>query len=115
MSKKASYLKEFQEKDGYKYYVDDIIAASKLQNCKVIKLKVTDIFLDYQAPCDNNLSSFIEHMERTLKADLSYPIVLGPDNFILDGKHRVAKAKFLGKKKIKAYRLKEMPTGFKIE
>lgn len=106
-------LNQSQVKDGYRYKITDLIEASK--ELKVFKLKVADIFLDYQAPNDNSLSSFIDHCKDTLNADLSYPIILAPDNFILDGKHRVAKAIIKGKKHIKAVRFEEMPDCGKYE
>lgn len=114
MNSNKEYLNGYQVKNGVAYFVKDMIAAVEEQKCKVIQLRVSDIFADYQAPCDNNILSFIEHMKDVLRAELKYPIILAPDNFILDGKHRLIKAKYLGIKYIKAYRLKEMPEGKKI-
>lgn len=100
-------LNQTQFKDNYRYKITDLIEASK--NLKVFKLKVADIFLDYNAPNGNSLSSFIDHCRDTMNANLDYPIILAPDNFILDGKHRVAKAILNNEKYIKAVRFKEMP------
>jgi hypothetical protein len=56
-----------------------------------------------------SLDSFMYHMEAIIKADLKYPIIVGPDNKILNGYHRLMKAKLNGKKKIKIVKLKEYP------
>lgn len=56
-----------------------------------------------------NLNTFMYHMENIIKADLKYPIIVGPDNQILNGYHRLMKAKLNGKKKIKIVKLKEYP------
>ena len=93
--------------DGYKYKITDLAEASK--DLEVINLKVADIFTNYEAPNDNTLLDFIEHVKRTKEANLKYPIILSPCNFILDGKHRVAKAILGGKETIKAVRFEEMP------
>lgn len=44
---------------------------------------------------------FLHHMKRVLKADLDYPIILSEERYILDGVHRLMKAKYLGVEKIK--------------
>jgi hypothetical protein len=93
--------------DEYRYQILDLIEASK--DLKIINLKVADIFANYDAPNDTSLMSFIEHCKRTTQADLSFPIILSPCNFILDGKHRLAKAILTGEKTIKAVRFKKMP------
>jgi hypothetical protein len=100
-------LNQYQYHNDSKYKVLDLIEASK--KLKVFKIKVSDIFLNYECPCDNTLSDFINHVKSVNKATFEYPIILGPDNFILDGKHRVAKAIIKNKKYIKAVRFKKMP------
>ena len=44
---------------------------------------------------------FLHHMKRVLNADLEYPIILSEEKYILDGVHRLMKAKHLGIEKIK--------------
>lgn len=96
-----------------KYYILDLIEASK--NLEVINLKVNDVYLGYMAPCEDTLISFIEHCRDTMNADLSFPIILSPENTILDGKHRLAKTILNDIEYIKAVRFKEMPDcGFKV-
>lgn len=47
----------------------------------------------------------VEHGERIMLADLFYPILLTPEGEIVDGYHRLAKARLLGVREIAALRL----------
>ncbi|MGH9028392.1 MAG: hypothetical protein ACRDV4_02085 [Acidimicrobiales bacterium] len=51
----------------------------------------------------------VEHFCLTSEADLSYPIILGPDGRVMDGMHRVARALLEGRKRINAVRLSPLP------
>jgi hypothetical protein len=44
---------------------------------------------------------YIDHYDRALKADFKFPIILSPDDKILDGNHRLLKAYIEKKDKIK--------------
>lgn len=104
------------ELNGYRYMISELIFAAKDEKLKPFELKVADIFACYEAPNENTLMSFIEHFKRVNEADLSFPIILSPDNVILDGRHRLAKAIIEEKKYIKAMRFDKMPDiGEKIE
>jgi disulfide oxidoreductase YuzD len=56
-----------------------------------------------------NNEFFLHHMERVLKADLSYPIILSEENLIFDGVHRLVKAKHLGLEYIEYVQFKKDP------
>lgn len=58
-------------------------------------------------PIDIDESS--EHWQRMLDADLDYPILIGPNNEIMDGYHRLARAFFLRKPKIKIQKFDHWP------
>ncbi len=104
----SNILNNVQEFDGYTYQVSELIEASK--GLEVIDIKVADIFLHYVAPNHKDtLVDFIVHYKRTRDANLKYPIILSPCNFILDGKHRICKALIEGKETIKAVRFTNMP------
>lgn len=45
-----------------------------------------------------NIKIFVEHMERVLEADLSFPIILDAEGNVMDGHHRLAKAALEGVK-----------------
>lgn len=104
---KDNVLHSTQVFEGYRYKITDLIQASK--DLEIFELKVADIFTNYAAPNDNSLTDFVAHCKRTNEADLSFPIILSPCNFILDGKHRLAKALITGQETIKAVRFKELP------
>lgn len=52
---------------------------------------------------------FLHHLKRVLNADLDYPIILSEERYILDGVHRLMKAKHLGIKTIKYVQFKKDP------
>lgn len=51
----------------------------------------------------------VEHLRLVQEVDLSYPVILGPGNRVMDGMHRVAKALLEGRSSITAVRLREVP------
>ena len=56
-----------------------------------------------------SLRDMVMHMRAVQAADLSYPIILDEDGEIMDGRHRIMKAMFFGKKTIKAVRFETNP------
>lgn len=56
-----------------------------------------------------------KHWKRTVDADLRYPIIIGPDNEIMDGYHRLLKAELLGKKFILIQQFKDWPEEAQID
>lgn len=57
-----------------------------------------------------NNDFFLHHMQRVLKADLSYPIILSEEELIFDGVHRLMKAKYLGLEYINCVQFIQDPT-----
>ncbi len=96
-----------QDYDDYTYNVIDLIREA--EKLKVITLKVSDIFLYYDSPSYDTFTSFVKHCEKVYNSNLKYPIILSPGNFILDGKHRLAKAIISNHETISAVRFEEMP------
>lgn len=58
----------------------------------------------------NSTDSFIWHMKRCMCADTDIPILLDDMGQVADGNHRICKAILEGKRYIKAYRMKDMPS-----
>jgi len=56
----------------------------------------------------------IEHAQRIMDADLTYPIILGADGKLMDGAHRVAKALITGQSTVGARRFKMEPAPDRI-
>ena len=93
---------------GNKCY--DVHAAINLsRDLKPKILQLQDFNIDYAAPNDKTLRSFVEHMTMVNKADLKYPIILNEDGAIIDGRHRLIKAIVLGKKTITVKRFDKDP------
>lgn len=46
----------------------------------------------------------VEHTRLMLKADLSYPVILGYDGRVMDGMHRIARALLEGRAEVSAVR-----------
>ena len=51
----------------------------------------------------------LEHIQLIEQADLTYPIILSADGRVMDGMHRVAKAKLQGDLKILAVQFEKTP------
>ncbi|PTY06738.1 chromosome partitioning protein ParB [Verrucomicrobia bacterium LW23] len=52
---------------------------------------------------------FAQHMRRVAEADMSRPILLAPDGWVLDGYHRLARALAEGRASLPAKRLHTLP------
>lgn len=55
------------------------------------------------------VQAIVDHVRLMLDADLSWPVILGPDGRVLDGMHRVSKALLEGRSTIKAVHLEALP------
>ena len=51
----------------------------------------------------------VEHARLMLGADLSFPVILGPDGRVMDGMHRIARALFEGRTQVSAVRFTALP------
>ncbi|MFA7100060.1 MAG: hypothetical protein WC143_08305 [Eubacteriales bacterium] len=60
-------------------------------------------------PDIDTMLKFVTHMHQVYNADLNYPIILDEDGYVMDGRHRIAKALFLGLKSIRAVRFEQTP------
>jgi hypothetical protein len=67
------------------------------QNCWFFKLE--------QATC----KAVAHHAQRIIQADLSYPIILSAEGFLMDGGHRLSKAWLNGMTEINAVRFEIDP------
>lgn len=56
---------------------------------------------------------FLHHLKRVLNADLNYPIILSEERYIMDGVHRLMKAKHLGIEYIKCVQYQKDPVANK--
>lgn len=106
--------------DGNFYQIWDIWQAAKYMPREVIELAtISDQIEDtvwgrtvLQTIQANELiehEGVKKHVRRVFSADLSYPIILAPDGYILDGFHRLIKYILRKRRHIPVIRLKSLP------
>jgi len=106
---------EVFERSGYEasggdyWKAETLYAAAKEQKCKPYYIPIDHIDFSGRPFSFKNMYGFIYHVQRVYDTDLHYPVLVGPVGSIMDGGHRVAKAVIMGKKAIRAVRLKELP------
>ena len=98
---------QYQEYKGKNFAVCDLIEAVK--NRPIIEVVICHLGMCNYTTGIEDFNGAVRFMLRVSKADLNCPIILCPEGFVLDGKHRVAKALFNGIKVIKARQFKKMP------
>ena len=54
-------------------------------------------------------ADWLSHLQAVMRSDLSYPIILDMDGYVMDGRHRIAKAILDGHRTIKAVRFSVTP------
>jgi hypothetical protein len=87
---------------GRKYDIHAAILAS--QKLEIKETLLSELYIAYCAPCQDNFRSFVAHCRMVREADLSYPIIMNQDGSIIDGRHRVARAILEGHQTIKTRR-----------
>ena len=50
---------------------------------------------------------FLTHVRAMFNADLDYPIIMDQDGWVVDGRHRIAKAIYAGQDTVKAVRFEK--------
>ena len=85
--------------DTYIWDVHNLVELTKKFKVKEIPLsEIRELEEPYWYPeCHPTTQEIIEHMQLIQEADLSYPIILCSQGRLMDGMHRVGKAKILGK------------------
>lgn len=96
---------------GWDYSIAELIKHA--ESIKAIECPIEAIDMTYNAPNDNNILSFVEHMKRVLAANIRYPLLLAPDGFLLDGRHRLAKLVMNNASTVKIKRLHDMPAAYR--
>lgn len=91
--------------------VDHLVLLTQNLNIKQITLsEIQELNEAYWYPDTHPCTlDIIEHMQLILAADLSYPIILCAQGRLMDGMHRVAKAKLLGQHHISAVQFDKTP------
>ena len=92
------------ENDTYIWDVDNLVAFTQHFKVKEIPLSdIKELEEAYWYPDTHpTTQDILEHMQLIQQADLTYPIILCSQGRLMDGMHRVGKAKVLGKDTISA-------------
>lgn len=95
------------ERSGKKWKVSNLFKCSRDLLVKRVKLSsIKDECIFEYNPDYKEVS---EELKKVMKANLSYPIILSSKGWVMDGNHRVVKARLLGKKTIKAIQFEKDP------
>lgn len=99
------------ETDTYIWDVDHLVELTQsFQVRQVLLSDIKELDEAYWYPDTHpTTQDIIAHMQLTLEADLSYPITLCAQGRLIDGMHRVGKAKILGKEPISAVQFDTNP------
>lgn len=93
--------------NGERWFVSRLIEKTKdlpVQEMPITGLNIYDLF-----PRIDSMKGFVGHVKKVLAADLSYPIILDEEGYVMDGRHRIAKALLEGEETIKFVRFEETP------
>lgn len=96
-------------KDGNeKWYVTRLF--EKAKDLPVQEMPMTGLNIHNLEPKIETMLSFVGHIKKVLDADMSHPIILDQDGYVMDGRHRIAKALLEGEETIKFVRFEETPS-----
>ena len=76
----------------------------KAKDLPVEEMPLSGLNLVGLAPLRSTMKAFVVHVQAVQDADLSYPIILDHEGFVMDGRHRIAKALLQGDTSIKFVR-----------
>lgn len=95
--------------DGKKRYViNNLIAQAK--DLPVQEMPLEHLCLYGLHPKIKSMRAWVGHMKSVLEADLDYPIILDDEGYVMDGRHRIAKALLEGHETIKFVRFEQTPS-----
>ena len=94
--------------NGNRWFISRLI--EKAKDLPEQEMPITGLNLYELSPKIKSIKSFVGHIKKVLDADLSFPIILDDEGYVMDGRHRVAKALLEGKETIKFVRFEETPT-----
>lgn len=106
--KEGSIANEYISWNGHDYSICDLIEYSK--NIQTRIACISSLCLNYKIIDPTwTLVQEAEGIKRALNVDTKYPILVAPDGFLLDGRHRLIKTILDGETKVKYKRLQDMP------
>ena len=91
-----------------RYVIGNLISRAKELPVKEMPLEHLSLY-DLSVDAGGSLRDFVRHMKAVMDADLQCPIIMNEDGCVMDGRHRIAKALYLGLDTIKYVRFEETP------
>jgi len=88
--------------EGSRWTIAHLVECAK--ELEVFDLDIKSFSFANTVSFGNDLLTIAAHVKKVNDADLKYPIILHPEGYILDGRHRMTKALISGKDTIKAVR-----------
>lgn len=70
----------------------------------MVGLNTCDLF-----PKSDSMNDFVSHMQKVAQVDMSHPIILDDEGYVMDGRHRIARALLDGHETIKFVRFETTP------
>lgn len=99
----------YTDDSGHVWTVARLIEHAK--SLQVFDLPLSAVYIGQKVFQESKSARAIaEHVKRVNETDLSYPVIMDPDGFIMDGWHRVVKALVEGRETIKAVRFETLPS-----
>ncbi len=95
------------EFDGGVHYVISVIEAAK--DLEVFEMPLKHLDISRYNIKGGPVRDFVASMKHVLDADLQYPIIMDQDGWVIDGRHRIARALLDGCETIKAVRFETNP------
>src|SRR6266702_3834155 len=76
---------------------------------RVDSVREVDTVYWFDSTAAPTVRTVVEHARLMLDADLSVPVILGPDGRVMDGMHRIARAMLDGTREVSAVRFLALP------
>jgi len=92
--------------------VDRLIRLSRglpVHAVRVDSVREVDTVYWFDSTAAPTVRTVVEHARLMLDADLSVPVILGPDGRVMDGMHRIARAMLDGTRDVSAVRFLALP------
>ena len=104
---KDIHKQRFEDNNG-KYVIKNLISLASELPVQEMPLEHLNFHSLY--PSIKSFRDWVGHIKSVLNADLEFPIILDDEGYVMDGRHRIAKAILEGEETIKFVRFKETPS-----
>ena len=101
------HTQRYQDGTG-QYVIGNLISRAKDLPVQEMPMEHLNLY-NLALKAGGSFREFVSHMKAVMDADLSFPIILDEDGYVMDGRHRIAKALFEGKETIKFVRFEKTP------